>query len=199
MESVQRQVQQLKFLCHRATVRRDVVRYVLPLVCVVAWSCTNGKGCVNPFAPQADTSPSESACDPTRTTPAGIPEGVFQCFQAAYTFRDTSVYGQLLAEDFVFIYRDYQLGIDITWGRDDEMRATYGLFRNAQKLDLIWNNIISTARDSMRVNVVRGFNLTITFNPTDIERVDGYANLIFQRTHSTDPWKIVQWRDESNF
>jgi hypothetical protein len=149
--------------------------------------------CVNPFAPGRDDSPAASTCDPMSIT------GMFQCFQTAYTFRDTTAYGPLLAEDFVFIYRDYDRGIDVTWGRDDEMRSTYGLFRNAQKLDLIWNNIVSTAQDSNQVTVVRGFNLTITFNPTDIERVDGYANLTFERGRVTDPWKILRWRDESNF
>jgi len=149
--------------------------------------------CLNPFAPGRDDSPAEGACDPTT-----IP-GAFRCFQAAYTFRDTTVYGPLLAENFVFIYRDYERGIDVTWGRDDEMRATFGLFRNAQRLDLIWNNIVSTVQDSNSTNVVRSFNLTITFNPTDVERVDGLANLTFARALATDPWKIVSWRDESNF
>ena len=79
------------------------------------------------------------------------------------------------------MYRNYDLSIDVTWGRDDEMRTTFGLFQNAQKLDLIWNNIISTAAESTHVNVVRGFNLTLIFNPSDIERIDGYANLTFER------------------
>ena len=149
--------------------------------------------CVNPFAPARDDSPAEAACDP-RTQ-----EGIFQCFQAAYTFRDTTVYGQLIGQDFIFAYRDYDLSIDVSWGRDDEMRSTYGLFQNAQKLDLIWNNIISESSDSSSVNIVRGFNLTIVFNPSDIERVDGYANLTLARSRSGDPWKIVRWHDESNY
>ena len=33
----------------------------------------------------------------------------------------------------------------------------------------------------------------------DIELVDGYANLTFERHRATDAWKIVRWRDESNF
>jgi hypothetical protein len=79
------------------------------------------------------------------------------------------------------------------------MRSTYNLFQNAQKIDLIWNNITSTSIDSTRVNVVRGFNLTITFNPSDIEQVNGNANLTMERARITDPWMIVRWRDESNF
>jgi hypothetical protein len=161
------------------------------LLALVTALSTNG--CLNPFAPGSDNSPAQSSCDPTSI------EGVFRCFQSAYNYRDTTAYGQLLNPDFIFVYRNYDLGIDVTWGRDEEMRTTYGLFQNAQNFDLIWNNIISTSTDSISVNVVRGFNLTITFNPSDIERVDGYANLTFERPRVTDPWRIVRWRDESNF
>lgn len=150
--------------------------------------------CLNPFAPGLDTLPGQASCDPSSI------EGIFQCLQVSYTFRDTSVYSPLVDQSFVFVYRDYDNGgIDVTWGRDTELRTTFGLFQNAQRLDLIWNNILSTSTDSTRVNVVRGFNLTITFNPSDITRVDGYANLTFDRPSVTSPWKIIKWRDESNF
>lgn len=150
-------------------------------------------GCINPFAPGRDDGTAVSACDPHTI------DGLFQCFQTAYTFRDTVVYGPLVDAQFVFSYRDYDLGIDQTWGRDEEMRTTFGLFQNAQQLTLIWNETISTSAESTTVNVVRGFNLTVVFNPSDIERVDGYANLTLQRQRVTDPWRIVYWRDESNF
>jgi len=172
---------------------RPNARTTLGLAVLVAAFLFPGSGCVNPFAPGRDDTPAQSACDPHTI------EGLFQCFQAAYTFRDTTVYGPLIDPAFVFVYRNYDVGVDVTWGRDDEIRTTFGLFQNAQKLDLIWNNIISSTTDSNRVNVVRGFNLTLVFNPSDIERVDGYANLTLERARSSDPWKIVLWRDESNY
>lgn len=150
-------------------------------------------GCLNPFAPRLDTSPTEASLDPTTV------EGVFRLFQKSYSTRDTTLYGELLAANFTFIYRDYEQGIDVSWGRDEELRTTYGLFQTAQRLDLIWNNIVSTSTDSTRLHVIRGFNLTVTFNPIDIERVDGVANLTLDRARGTDPWKIIAWRDESNF
>lgn len=124
--------------------------------------------------------------------------------QVAYSFRDTTVYAPLLDDSFLFVFRDYENGgIDVTWGRDTELRTTFGLFQNAQRLDLIWNNISSISEDTStvtrKVNIVRGFNLTITFNPNSIERVDGYANLTFAQATANAPWKIVRWRDESNF
>jgi hypothetical protein len=126
-------------------------------------------------------------------------EGVFTNFQYAYTFKDTLIYGQLISSDFLFTYRDYDLGYDVSWGRDEEMRTTYGLFHNSQKLDLIWNNIVVSSADTLSANIVRSFNLTVTFNPTDIIRLDGRVNLTLRRNPSTGKWAISRWIDESNF
>jgi hypothetical protein len=184
LEQPQGQIQQLTMKWHPA----------FPIVLLVVCSLS----CLNPFAPGLDTSPAEASCNPNSSDP----EDLFRCLQVAYTFRDTTVYSQLLDQSFVFVYRDYDNGgIDVTWGRDTELRTTQGLFQSAQRLDLIWNNIISRSLDStgLRTNIIRGFNLTVTFNPSDIPRVDGYANLIFARQTATSPWKLVMWRDESNF
>ena len=122
--------------------------------------------------------------------------GVFQNFQYAYSFRDSTIYGDLLAKDFIFTYRDYDLGFDISWGREEEMRVTYGLFQNVQRLDLIWNEIVSITDDS--TNIIRSFDLTITFNPTDIIDVDGRVNLSLRKDEN-NKWHITNWLDESNF
>ncbi|MBI3004003.1 MAG: hypothetical protein HYY49_01145, partial [Ignavibacteriales bacterium] len=45
----------------------------------------------------------------------------------------------------------------------------------------------------------RGFNLSVTLNPSDVERADGYANLSLVRQNMLQPWQILRWRDESNF
>lgn len=152
-------------------------------------------GCQNPFAP---------GVEPFRQGSGGpisdqkTIEGVFQNFRYAYTFKDTLIYNALLAEDFIFVYRDYEKGVDISWGREEELRTTSGLFENSERLDLIWNNIIVSSADSVQANIVRGFNLTITFNPTDILRLDGRVNL-FLRKESDGRWVINRWIDESNF
>ena len=152
----------------------------------------------NPFAPGLDTSDDDGfALLGDQTTI----EGVFQNIRYAYTFRDTTIYGQLLADEYTFIFRDYDRGVDVSWGRDEDMRTTYGLFQNVQRLDLVWNNIVSQSLDSLNTlsSVTRNFNLTVTFNPGDIIRVDGYANLSVARSKASDPWRIIRWRDESNF
>ncbi len=150
-------------------------------------------GCVNPFAPILDNKLGDKG---GLISDQKNVDGVFQNFQYAYTFKDTTIYGQLLSSDFNFIYRDYDLGVDISWGRDEEMKTTYGLFQNSQRLDLIWNNIVSITGDS--TNIVRSFNLTITFNPTDIIIVDGRVNIDLIK-NSDGKWLINRWVDESNF
>jgi hypothetical protein len=153
-------------------------------------------GCTNPFAPRLDEN-SENFKPPI-SDQKDI-NGVFQNFQYAYTFKDSTIYGGLITNDFTFTYRDYDQGFDVTWGRDEEMRTTYGLFQNTQRLDLIWNNIVLITEDSLTANIVRSFNLTITFNPTDVVRVDGKVNLTMNKNIDSGVWKINKWIDESNF
>ncbi len=150
--------------------------------------------CINPFAPKLEKEFGTEMCsDLTKL------ENVFCTFRNAYTFKDTALYGSLLDPNFTFRYRDYERGIDVIWGRDDEMRTTAGLFQSVQALSLVWNKYISIKDDDTVGTIVRGFNLTITFNPADIEHVDGYANMTFVRPETTGVWKLYTWKDESNF
>lgn len=153
-------------------------------------------GCKNPFAPAYDEN--VGGDKPAISDQKDI-QGVFQNFNYAYTFKDTTIYGRLISQDFTFTYRDYDKGFDVSWGRFDEMRTTLGLFQNAQRLDLIWNNIILFTQDSSSANIVRSFNLTIVFNPADVIRVDGRVNMALRKEQESQRWQIVRWIDESNF
>lgn len=151
--------------------------------------------CTNPFAPKlSDTPLGENVFADQKTV-----DGVFQNFRSAYLYKDTLAYGRLLDKDFIFIYRNYETGVDGTWGRDQDMFTTSGLFNAAQNLDLMWNDIVISTGDSIRLDIARGFNLTITFNPQDIVRVQGRVNLQLKRNSTEEVWKIVRWRDESNY
>jgi hypothetical protein len=149
--------------------------------------------CFNPFSPKYDEKIGNG--DALISNQKSI-EGVFQNFSYAYTFQDTSIYGKLLAGDFQFTYHDYENGVDVSWNRDEDMRITNSLFNNTSNLDLVWNKIISISEDSS--NVVRSFNLTVTFNPTDVIFVDGRVNLLLKKDDS-GKWLIENWIDDSNF
>ena len=150
--------------------------------------------CFNPFSPAIDNSQSsENILSDQKTV-----EGVFQNFKYAYTFKDTSIYGQLLNEDFIFTYFDYDLGVDVSWDRSTDMRTTEGLFANTQDLKLIWNNIVFQDGDSLNVDVKRGFNLTITFNPNDVINFYGFVDMTLTRTAADAKWRIRLWKDLTN-
>jgi hypothetical protein len=153
-------------------------------------------GCQNPFSPKLDFSDEGFG---TALSDQTTVEGVFQNFQYSYTFKDTTIYGQLLTHDFIFTYLDPDQGFTVAWGRDEEMKTTYGLLQNSQRLDLIWNDIISSFEDSTSVELVRSFNLTITFNPTDVVRLDGRARFVLNKNPFDNKWRISVWDDKMNF
>lgn len=157
-------------------------------ICILNFSC------INPFAPKLDN---DLGSGTSLISDQSDIEGIFQNLQYAYTFKDTTIYSGLLNKDFTFTFRDYDEEVDKAWGRDEEMRITYSLFNNVERLDLIWNNIVAITSDS--TNVVRSFNLTITFNPTDVLFIDGKVNLQLQKSASSNKWQIITWIDESNF
>ena len=153
-------------------------------------------GCKNPFAPALDDSIGgvSTALGDQHTL-----EGFFQKFAYAYGTRDSAVYGQLLADQFVFVYRDYDHNVDDSWGRDVEMRTTEGLFQNAQNMSLTWNNIVVQSGDSLAQDISRSFNLTVTFNPQDIIYITGRADFSLSRPRIDSVWMLERWRDNSSF
>ncbi len=157
-------------------------------VCIIA-------SCTNPFAPSIAVDGDASAILGDQRTV----EGLFQNFRYSYVFRDTLTYGRLLDRTFSFVYRNYDKGVDVTWGRDEDMLATHGLFYAAQQLDLVWNDVVVAEGDSLTQSISRGFNLTITLSPTDMIRAQGRVNLRIERPATDAVWKIVRWRDESNY
>ncbi len=171
---------------------KHITLYFALRLCVFA--VISIQGCFNPFAPRLDTSSSnENILSDQKTI-----EGVFQNFKYAYTFKDTSIYGQLLDDDFVFSYFDYDLGVEVSWDRQTDMRTTHGLFTNTQDLTLIWNNIVFQEGDSLQTDVKRSFNLTITFNPSDIINFYGFVDMTMVRPTASDKWKLKRWKDLTN-
>ena len=150
-------------------------------------------GC-NPFAPELDF---EANSGNSLISDQTTIDGIYQNMKYAYSFKDTLIYGKMLSNDFVFMYRDYDKGFDVSWERNEEMRITNNLFRNCERLDLIWNNIVLSSGYSVTTNQVRSFSLLITFNPTDVVRIDGRVNLAMRKEDGI--WTVTKWIDESNF
>lgn len=174
--------------------RRGHIKYefiaLSAFIALIALSCTN------PFAPKlADYEGDAPLLGDQRTV-----EGLFKNFSYSYKMKDTVVYGKLLSEDFTFIYRSYDSEpvSDAAWGRDVDMITTYRLFQATQRLDLVWNEINMIVGDSITQSISRSFTLDVVFDPSDRFQLQGKAHIKIERERPDDPWKITQWRDETN-
>ncbi len=161
-------------------------------ICLAVVVLALASGC-NPFSPAVGGSSTTQFGDPHTMS------GYFQAFQYAYEFKDTSVYSTLLASNFIFSFHDYNQGVDVQWGHDDEMQTTATLFQNIQTLSLLWGDVIDAEGNATDTTVTRAFSLDVTFNESDIEHVGGNAVFHLQRATSSDVWRAVSWQDESTF
>ena len=141
-------------LKHIANIKKYQIIVLLVLAFICVYSCTN------PFAPKLATGSHDILTDQKSI------DGVFENFRYAYIFKDTLVYGKLLADNFTFTYHNYDKNVDVTWGRSEDMMTTLGLFNAAQSVNLIWNQVVLAIGDSSRINITRGFTLNIVFDPT---------------------------------
>ena len=147
----------------------------------------------NPFAPELDESIGQLRFgDPTTV------EGYFESFRYAYQFKDTSLYSSLLHPNFIFSYKNFDRGLDLEWGRDEEIRTTSGLFNSVQALDLLWGNVLDSMGTATTFDITRTFSLDVTLNPSEVLHVDGRAIFSLRRDTVGKPWRAVRWRDESN-
>jgi hypothetical protein len=147
----------------------------------------------NPFAPELDESVGQLKFgDPTTV------EGYFEAFRYAYQFKDTSLYSSLLDQSFIFSYKNYDRGLDLEWGRDEEVRTTAALFNSVQSLDLLWGNVLDSLGTATSFDITRTFSLDVTLNPSEVLHVDGRAIFSLRRDTVGKPWRAVRWRDESN-
>lgn len=164
--------------------------YFLSAVCILLPAC-------NPFAPSlGEGDPFEDLLGDPRTV-----EGFFTNFRNAYELRDMSLYEPLIDSSFIFQYFDFEAVVDREWGFAQELESTRRLFQNAGLVQLQWNQIISKDEIESRTQarIVRSFNLTIAIEGGEVFRGDGNVNFLLIRPDTTQPWKLLTWRDESEF
>lgn len=152
-------------------------------------------GCTNPFAPALSNGESSGVTLGDQRTV----EGVFQNLRFAYTYKDTLTYGRLLADDFIFSYYNFDQNADKSFGREEDVRATAGLFQSVDNLDLLWNGIITGVGDSLVMDVRRSFLLTIVYSPGDVSTGQGDVIFRLKRASPEEVWKIQRWQDVSDF
>ncbi|MEM7368234.1 MAG: hypothetical protein AAF587_06495 [Bacteroidota bacterium] len=161
--------------------------FLLPLI----W----GMGC-NPFAPSLDTTALANVNllgDPSSV------DGYFRLFKNAYELRDTTLYGRLFAEDFIFTYYDPDLGQDIEWDRATELSISYNLFQAVLQINLDWNYYIELDTTDIEALVVRNFSLTIEEDEQTVYSGSGRAKFRLRRESPIEAWQAYSWFDDSDF
>lgn len=169
----------------------DAARAILVLALAAALAACN------PFAPALEEGDpfGDFLGDPTTI------DGFFTNFRNAYELRDPSLYEPLLDSSFIFMYYDFDAQVEREWGFAQELESTRRLFENATLINLRWNQIISqTFLDEGRsARVVRPFNLTISLEGGEAFRGDGNVNFFLTRRDTSAAWRLLRWRDESEF
>ena len=152
-------------------------------------------GACNPFAPAiGEGDPFGDLLGDPKTV-----EGYFTNFRNAYEVRDVSLYESLIDSSFVFIYTDFDTGIEREWGFGQELESTRRLFESSVEVQLQWKQIISRQEynEGTRAVAVRGFNLAVALNNGEVYRGDGNVNFLLARADTTRAWRLTRWRDES--
>ncbi len=153
-------------------------------------------GCLNPFAPRISD---DLGAGDLIITDQRSPEEVLINFQAAYVFRDSLLYSDLLDTAFIFVYYDpdeTSSGRFVSWGRDDDLKTSGRLFRHFNVIDLVWNATIYGWQDDSTGTICKGFQLNLTGADSDYS-LTGRA--VFSFRHCRDGrWRITRWKDESD-
>ncbi|MFY8034983.1 MAG: hypothetical protein ACOVMN_10725 [Flexibacteraceae bacterium] len=165
---------------------------------IVAFILLLGLNGCNPFAPGLDdavTDPNLLLGDRRKI------DGFFDYFKNTYELRDSTLYGRLLANDFIFSYTDFDQNNQVYWGRDQEMQLTHAMFRSVKQVNLTWNSFtaVDTATSDTIASVERFFNLNIIQNDQTILRSTGRARLTLYRKFKGAEWRIKYWTDDSGF
>ena len=150
----------------------------------------------NPFAPKFDP---EGLNDQNVLGDRTKIDGFFDYFKNAYELRDTSLYGKLFTNDFVFVYYDFDAAAEQRWDKGQEMAISYNLFRSVRQITLDWNFYVENAISGDTASVVRNFNLTIVENESSVYSGTGRARLRLRRVADGEPWRIYYWFDDSDF
>jgi len=172
----------------RAASRRRAVKFT---AIVFAAGIALAIACLNPFAPKlGDVSTNLDLILTEQTSP----EDVLVNFRYAYILKDSLVYRDLLDDDFVFVWRDHDNDQFVSWGKEEDIKTTVGLFNAFNVVSLVWNttNYITYSADSTEAEMSKQFILTLG---SDI-RITGDAQFFFRQL-SNGVWKITRWVDKS--
>jgi len=148
----------------------------------------------------------DGSTEATTYHPMNLPENVIANLEAAYRNRDIEAFAELLAPEFTFRFQPGDVPVvgRSSWGREEEIESTRGLFESERVKDIeIRLDYLPAERASepglehtMRIRVDRAFLRVI--EESIVHEVPGHPQDFFlRREHGNHPnrWVIVEWRD----
>lgn len=154
-------------------------------------------GCLNPFAPVLGD-PSASLWTDQQTVGELLAN-----FRNAYNLQDSLRYADCLANNFSFQYYDIENERDDQWGRDTDLKATGGLFRNFDQVFLTWYAVppaiseFAAADSSLEFDVSFNLSLYGTGNAASYD-LYGFARFTVLK-ETSDRFRIIIWKDNTVF
>lgn len=142
----------------------------------------------------------------TTYRPSNLPENVIANLETAYRNRDIEAFARLLAPEFTFRFQPGDVPVvgRSSWGREEEIESTRGLFESERveniEIRLEYLPAEKTTEPglehTMRIRVDRAFLRVI--EKSIVHEVPGHPQEFFlRRGHGNHPnqWVIVEWRD----
>ncbi len=147
-------------------------------------------GCLNPFAPE-EGDLSSDIWDPQVTV-----GGLLDNFRTSYALQDSLRYADLIAEEFVFQYFDFEVNRYEQWYRETELTATGGLMSSVDRLDLRWGTLTPASMDTFSIpDTTVEFTVRYMLTAGQFASLNGFAR--FQvRTGDDGRFRIVMWKDD---
>ncbi len=178
-------------LSHNRTLplKRTKKSPVLSVLLTVGVVCVIFNGCVNPFAPELGQS-SADIWDDQKTI-----GGLLRNFRTSYTLRDSLRYADLIAEEFEFQYFNVELEREDQWYRETELKATGGLMRSVNRLDLLWGPLPEQIDTFSVADTTVEFSINFSLSAGDYPPLFGFARF-HVRSDENEPFRILLWRDD---
>ncbi len=147
------------------------------------------EGCSNPFAPES-SNPSASLWEKQNSVGS-----LLRNFQTSYTFRDSMKYAELLDDDFEFWYYDENIFDYSHWYRESELKATGGMMRSQQSLDLRWGPIALNIDTLSTLDTTVTFTVNFTLSTESYSSISGFARFIV-RSDEEGIFRLLHWQDD---
>lgn len=145
--------------------------------------------CVNPFAP-AEGEVGGGVWSDQRTV-----GGLLRNFALAYDWRDSLRYADCLDESFIFHYYDVTTGHSDSWPRSADLKATGGLFRAFDRIDLEWNMVPAEVEAFDLPDSTLRFLVHFSLMLGDQPPVVGFARFA-ARLSRGGKFRLLEWWDE---